>query len=345
MIIASANLQMASSHASLQRHEVRESLKMWVGNRRPDFPGDGNQGRRPQVDPVTLSAAGVAAQAADSAKNEQNAAVNEDPKMVLLRLMLESMLGHKIRLFDPTELQADIDKASGEANQAMPPAGFGIEYDRHESYSEIEQTSFAASGIVKTADGREISFQLDLSMARAYHEESDVSIRLGDAARKTDPLVLNFSGMAAQLTDQRFAFDLNADGSKEQINFVAPGSGFLVFDRNQDGKVNDGSELFGPVTNDGFAELAMLDGDRNGWIDEADAAFNKLQIWTRDSSGNDHLQSLAAAGVGAIALSHVNTPFDLKTNDNELLGQIRSSGIFLQENGMAGTIQQIDLTA
>jgi hypothetical protein len=182
-------------------------------------------------------------------------------------------------------------------------------------------------------------------MSRSYHEESDVTLRLGDAARKTDPLVLNFSGTAAQLSDQRFAFDLNADGSTEQINVLAPGSGFLVLDRNQDGKINNGSELFGPTTNNGFAELAKLDDDKNGWIDENDAAFKQLQVWRRDSSGQDQLQSLAAAGVGAIALSHVDTPFALKTNANELLGQIRTSGIFLQENGAAGTIQQIDLTA
>lgn len=349
MKIASANLQMASSHASLQRHEIRESLNMWVGQRRPDFAGQAGQGPRTQPDSVTLSEAGMAAQSAESTKDAMNAAVDHDPKLILIRSMLESILGHKIKLFDAAELQARMDTAGSDVHQANPsppppPAGFGVEYERHESYTEIEQTSFAASGTVKTADGREISFKLELSMTRAYHEESDISIRLGDAARKTDPLVLNFSGTAAQLTDQRFAFDLNADGTQEQINFLAPGSGFLVFDRNQDGKVNDGSELFGPTTNDGFAELAALDDDKNGWIDENDAAFNKLQIWTPDSSENNPLQSLLAAGVGAIALSHINTPFDLKTNANELLGQIRTSGIFLQEDGAAGTIQQIDLT-
>lgn len=350
MKIASASLQMAASHTSLQRHEVKESLKMWVGQRRPDFAGDGSTGRPPQLDSVNLSKAGKAAQSAEATKDAQDAAVDNDPKMILIRSMLEKMLGHKIRLFDAAELQTRMDQVGSEASQATAPsqpsaAGFGVEYDRHESYTEVEQTSFAASGTVKTADGREISFQLELSMARAYHEESDVSIRLGDAARKTDPLVLNFAGTAAQLTDQRFAFDLNSDGRDEQINFVAPGSGFLAFDRNQDGKVNNGSELFGPTTNDGFAELAKLDDDKNGWIDENDAAFNKLQIWTRDASGKDQLQSLTAAGVGAIALSRIATPFDLKTNANELLGQIRTSGIFLQEDGAAGTIQQIDLTA
>lgn len=196
-----------------------------------------------------------------------------------------------------------------------------------------------------TADGREISFQIELAMSRTYHEETNVSLRLGDAARKVDPLVLNFAGTAAQLTDQRFSFDLDADGSDEQINFLTPGSGFLVFDRNRDGKVNDGSELFGPTTGDGFQELAALDGDRNGWIDENDTAFEQLQVWTRNTEGGEQLQSLSASGVGAIALSRIDTPFDIKTDANAMLGHIRNSGIFLQESGTAGTIQQIDLTA
>lgn len=348
MKIDSASLQMASSHTSLRHHEVSESLKMWVGQRRPDFAGEAPN--RPGRELVSLSDAGKAAQAADAVEGNAEAAIEDDPKLVLIRQMLELWLGHAVEVFDGRELHKHMERtadSAGETPRQTPPrAGYGVEYDRHESYTEIEQTNFAASGTVKTADGREISFQLELSMASSYHEESNVSIRLGDAARKTDPLVLNFSGTAAQLSDQRFAFDLNADGeATENINFVASGSGFLVFDRNADGKINDGSELFGPTTNDGFAELAQLDDDSNGWIDENDAAFAQLQVWSRNAAGEDSLQSLTDAGVGAIALSRLATPFDIKTNANELLGQVRSSGIFLQEDGTAGTIQQIDLTA
>ena len=347
MKILTSNLQLASTHASLQQHEIRERLNMWSGER-PDQRND----RPMSSDEVSLSAAGrAAAETSDTTEAAAEDAMDGDPRLHLIRSLVELLTGRQIRLFDTSELQdaqtetPAIEVHSGQSGTTPAAVGWGMAYDRHESYTEIEQTSFSASGHVTTSDGREIAFNLELSMVRAYHEESDISLRLGDAARKTDPLVLNFSGTAAQLTDQRFAFDLNADGQAEQINFVAPGSGFLVFDRNADGKVNDGSELFGPTTQDGFQELAALDGDRNGWIDETDAAYDQLQVWTRSANGTDRLQSLAAANVGAIALARVATPFDLKTNDNELLGQIRNSGIFLQENGAAGTIQQIDLTA
>jgi len=348
--IASSSLQMASSHASVERHEVRESLKMWVGPQRPQFAGEESRPRPARTDNVSLSDAGKAASQASASEAAEDE-LDADPRLRFIRSMLELLTGHRIRIFDAGELQPSSQPPAIEAppatdTQARPTsAGFGIEYDRHESYSEVEQTTFSASGSVTTADGREIKFDLQLSMARQYHEESDISLRLGDAARKVDPLVLNFAGTAAQLTDQRFAFDLNADGSTENINFLAPGSGFLAFDRNGDGQINNGRELFGPTSGDGFQELTALDGDQNGWIDENDAAFSQLSLWTPDKTDKDTLQPLTAAGVGAIALSRIATPFDLKTNANELLGQIRTSGIFLHEAGTAGTIQQIDLTA
>lgn len=356
MKIISSGLQMASSHASAQHHEIKESLRMWVGDRRPDFEGRG----RPQVSPtvaprpsVTISDAGRAAQGSEVSATEEAAdeAAN-DPRLTLLRLMLRYLTGRDVEVFDARELQpdaspAEIPPAENSQHRATlaPDAGWGLEYDRHESYSEAEQTNFAASGTVRTADGREISFELQLTMSRQYYEESNVSLRLGDAARRQkDPLVINFGGSAAQLLDQRFSFDLDADGTAESINRLAAGSGFLVFDRNGDGRANDGSELFGGRSGDGFADLAGLDGDSNGWIDEGDAAWTALRVWSPEADGGGELRTLQEANVGAIALARVATPFALKDGDNATLGEVRSTGLYLQESGGTGTLQQVDLS-
>lgn len=354
MKIAGSALQLESSHARQQHHELSESLRAWVGDRRPNFEERGQprvtaQQPAPQVQ---LSDAGKSAQSSeaeairDSLENAEN-----DPRMRLLRAMIAMLTGREVKVFDAGELESpapvDIEAPtqSDNAPAAAPRStGYGIEYDRHESYTESEETRFAASGVVKTADGREISFSLSLTMTRSYHEESDVSIRLGDARKKQDPLVLNFSGTAAQLTSQRFKFDLDSDGKSENINFVSGGSGFLALDRNGDGKINNGSELFGARSGDGFAELAALDADGNGWIDENDSAYDQLRVWTKDAAGSDHLTTLRQANVGALSLGRIETPFDLKDSSNALQGQIKATGIFLQENGKAGTIQQIDLT-
>lgn len=339
MKIASASLQMASSHLRQSTTESRETLKTWVGQRRPDVEQSGrSDGLR-----VSLSDLAKSVQSSAQTSQADDKTEKADPKLALIRSMLEYLTGRKIELFDGGELHANSQTPALTAAPA-PSAGYGIEYDLHQSHSEFEQTDFSASGSVTTADGKTISFDLQLTMQRSFYEETNLSIRMGDAARTTDPLVLNFNGNAAQLTDQRFAFDLNSDGRKEQINFVRPGSGFLAFDRNHDGVINNGSELFGPKTGDGFAELAELDNDKNGWIDENDTAYKQLKVWRNKDDGEPELQSLKEAGVGAISLSRVETPFQVKNNANQLLGEIRSSGIFLQDDGRTGTIQQIDLT-
>ena len=344
MKIASANLQMASTHAALQHREAKESLRMWVGQQRPNFE---QLNQRPAVESVNISDAGKSAQSADEIKKELDDAVDRDPGLNLIRQMLEFLTGEKIKVTDVAELQTSLEQSQSSiatSNVAQQASGFGIEYDYSESYTESEQTSFSASGTVKTSDGKEINFSIEISMMRSYHEESSVSLRLGDAARKVDPLILNFGGTGAQLADQRFSFDLDSDGKQEQINGLKRGSGFLVFDRNNDGKINNGQEMFGPSSGNGFSELSALDDDNNGWIDENDSAYNKLQVWQTDGDGQDKLQSLASAGVGAISISHISTPFSIKNDANDLLAQVRSSGIFLQHDGETGTIQHVDLT-
>jgi len=127
------------------------------------------------------------------------------------------------------------------------------------------------------------------------------------------------------------------DGQTEQIAQLQSGSGFLALDKNKDGKINNGQELFGPTSGDGFADLAAYDSDHNQFIDEADAVFTQLRLFTPDAQGNSKLVSLKEAGVGALYLGKVATPFEFNG------GVLRSSSVFLNENGSAGSLQQIDL--
>ena len=148
-----------------------------------------------------------------------------------------------------------------------------------------------------------------------------------------DPLVINLDIPSAKLTDQKSDFDLDADGKSENISFLSPGSGFIALDINDDGIINDGNELFGTKVGDGFYELSAYDADDNGWIDENDPIYEKLRIWTKDESDNDHLFALGQKGVGAIYLGNVSTDFGLKNSSNNTNGQIKKTGIYLNENG------------
>lgn len=354
MKIASATMELSASHMKLQQHELYESFRMRSGDRRPDF-GDSKPMPVIAVQPrpqIQLSDAGRTAQSSEASGIQSSLeAAERDPNLRMIRAMVAMMTGHEVDIFDAADLASaappvDVQAPPPPANTTSTAqrAGFSAEYERYESYTEIEQTNFEASGVIKTEDGMEIAFSLSLSMTYIHHEESSTTIQFGDARKKQDPLVINFNGPAAQLSSQRFKFDLNSDGQNEDINFAAGGSGFLALDRNGDGRINNGSELFGANSGNGFAELAAFDDDQNGWIDENDRAYAQLRVWTRDAAGNDTLATLRQANVGAISLGRAETPFDLKDSANALQGQIRSSGIFLQEDGRAGTIQQVDLT-
>lgn len=209
--------------------------------------------------------------------------------------------------------------------------------------TEMEHTAYQAAGLVKTADGRKIGFGVTVEMSRAFCAKYDSLIQEDYIC--TDPLVINLDTNAAAVTDQKFLFDLDSDGEQEQISFVGEGSGFLALDKNQDGTINDGSELFGTKSGDGFKDLAAYDKDGNGWIDENDEIFHDLKVWTKDTEGNDRLIDLKTAGVGAIYLSSANTEFSLKNEENaQTNGIIRQTGIYLKESGEVSTIQHVDLT-
>ena len=220
--------------------------------------------------------------------------------------------------------------------------GTGGKYVSYFSYSENETTNFHTTGTAITADGRKLSFQVDLKMSRSFTVAASSAIDFGEP-NLCDPLVINLSGNTAQVSDQKFYFDIDSDGKLDEISSLNSSSGYLALDKNNDGVINDGSELFGTASGDGFADLAAYDEDKNGWIDEADAIFDKLLIWTKDSSGNDKLCAIGKAGVGAIYLGSSETEFSLKSNTNTTNAVIRKTGLFLYENGSCGTLQQLDL--
>jgi hypothetical protein len=362
MKIDSYRIDLSSSRVYEEKNQETEELKEWgrrdqakpavIGNSdsvdrngqrdRVSLSDEARSGRRSHHKHSENAHSGDDVEQAASGDDEQGL----DSRLLTLKRMIEAFTGKKIRLTRiesappaETDQKANETDTAGEAPQEQE---WGMSYTYSQSHYESEQTSFAAQGLVKTSDGKEIAFTVNLEMSREYFTEQKLEIRAG--APLKDPLVINYAGTAAQLSDMSFEFDLNMDGDAENMKQLAPGSGFLVFDKNKDGKVNDGSELFGPETGNGFKELAAYDEDRNNWIDENDSIYSKLSLWSREN-GKDVLTGLKAANVGAIYLGNASTSFDMKNADNELLAQVRKTGVYLKENGGAGTVQQIDLSA
>jgi hypothetical protein len=333
MKIASSSVQQHSQYLYRQESLKEESLLVWHGDERPDVEAQGpGRGDGLSISAMARSLAGQAkgravarVKGADACQSCQGNG-SEDPKLQAMRLAIESITGRKITIRQ-VQLAAEVE-VSLPVSDVSPPdqaperAGWGLEYDYVESYSEEESLNYAASGVILTEDGQEIAFALDLAMSRSFYQSTEIHIREGDA-KLVDPLVINFAGKAAELTDATFSFDLEGDGHQEELHSLAGGSAFLALDRNGDGIVNDGTELFGPQTGHGFSELAAYDDDNNGWIDENDAVFSELLAWVKDQDGNDQLLSVMDLGVGALYLAGLEGDFSLTAANNDMLGKIR----------------------
>ncbi len=339
MKIAESDIRMSSTRTYLRKDEVKESLRIWVGQ--PNSPGLSG------TDMVSISQKAESLfKIFENEMDETEMTEDMDDEISLKKLIAEILLGKKIDVVRIERINEDVanisTQANGNGSQITQQQGWGLQYDAEKTFQEKEDVRFDTKGIIKTADGRDIVFVLRLDMNREYLEKENVNIRAGDAA--IDPLIINYSGNAADLTNLKFDFDLNTDGKYEKISIPNKGSGFLAIDLNDDGMINNGAELFGPSTGSGFGELSSYDVDGNDWIDENDQIHEDLRIMSVDDQGQSSLKTLKDMSIGAIYLGRSSTQFDMRTKeDNSLLGQVRSTGIYVHEDGTPGTIQQLDL--
>ncbi|UYL08358.1 hypothetical protein B9G69_015050 [Bdellovibrio sp. SKB1291214] len=127
------------------------------------------------------------------------------------------------------------------------------------------------------------------------------------------PLAFKFDGDDLPKVDKTSHFPLFRSKHKISWPSFKEDIYFLAVDKNKNGKVDDGAELFGDINNyqDGFKNLAAYDNNGDGVIDEKDSIFKLLLLWKDKNhdgkSSKDELKTMEQMGVTSISLTYDGT--------------------------------------
>ncbi|MFH0822011.1 MAG: hypothetical protein V2B18_04620 [Pseudomonadota bacterium] len=165
---------------------------------------------------------------------------------------------------------------------------------------------------------------------------------------RPDPLALDLDGDGIETTDVSAGayFDHEGDGFAEATGWVAADDGLLVLDRNGDGMINDGRELFGDQTilkdgtiaANGYQALAEWDDNQDGKIDSNDAVFAQLRVW-QDEDGDgysrpEELHTFTELGITAVNLdSTVANATDSQGNTQTRVGSFEDGDATSEQMG------------
>ena len=199
--------------------------------------------------------------------------------------------------------------------------------------AQVAQPEGAAVDInVPVPEGAETGEQVSAFFFHMRVSVTRIQFSSTTQERKSDPLVLDLDRDGVELTSCKDSrdFDIDADGKTDHTAFVTDGDAFLALDRNGNGTIDDGSELFGDQHGavDGFAELSRFDDNTDGAIDLSDSVFSKLFLFDGDS-----LSRLADAGIVSI-LTTMDRTKDEEINGNDILGY----GCFSRADGSSGAV-------
>ena len=191
---------------------------------------------------------------------------------------------------------------------------------------------------------RRNSYELNLKFRQNTTVEERIGISLEELGiKKVDPLVLDLDGKGIQLTEagKGAIFDVTADGKLDSTAWVKGNTALLTYDRNGNGVVDNGSELFGDQNGaaDGFEELGKYDTNGDRKITILDPIFKALKLY-RDLNGDgkmskNEFSSLSELGIKALNLNFMRTSADI--NGNSLI----LNGSFEREDGSTGQLADV----
>ncbi len=160
------------------------------------------------------------------------------------------------------------------------------------------------------------------------------------ALQGCDPILLDLSGEGIQLTEagKGANFDINADGIMDSTAWVKGNTAMLVYDKNGNNRIDNGSELFGDQNGakDGFKELAKYDSNKDGKIDSKDTIYKNLKLY-RDLNGDGKMSANEFNTLQEMGIKTLNLECD-EADDDVNGNSIVLRGSFEREDGTKGEI-------
>lgn len=157
-----------------------------------------------------------------------------DPKSLLLKTIIAAFIDKAVKNLRTNEFSGTTKDVTAPTSPEQSQDGIevrqinpNLSLDAHYLYAEMQTISFSVNGVVKTADGQEIRFELNLNIEKTLLIKKDMNIQTGDG-NSTDQMVVNFSGTAAQLTSFSFEFEFESDDNNGG-SFRRPGWGHIRF--------------------------------------------------------------------------------------------------------------------
>jgi len=172
------------------------------------------------------------------------------------------------------------------------------------------------------------------------------STLMGNGCCIASPLVLDLASDGLNLGG-KVRFDLMGSGSKVETSWVRGDDALLVLDRNNNGTIDNGTELFGndDTHENGFANLATHDSNADGVVDARDAVYTELRLWQDDGDGvatQGELATLAQMGVKAIELRYTSgARVDLNGNQMRQEGRFIRTAEFAEALGATGAVVDV----
>jgi hypothetical protein len=203
----------------------------------------------------------------------------------------------------------------------------------------IDQDYFSPSGVNYKGykEGNE-NFSLKLVSGGgtqiANSSPLNVTIKDTNQYRFVSPIAidLNGDGIQSLSINKGVKFDILNTGEKVSTGWISSGDGLLAIDTNNNGNIDDRSELFGGGVGEGFAKLGSFDSNRDGFVTANDADFGKLKVWqdknTNGVTDANELFALADAGIASLKVAHTSN-FTLDAQQN-ILGE---SSVATTNNG------------